>query len=331
MWCDALGVRTSPVASFAGGDAGCGRPRKLFETHFCVRYARLQARSSAPWIVACWDSLDRWTQLSSCRAFCNVATGVLCRPSLPHCPRKSAPAFLDLKDWGVGQGTRLSPKRTSEYTRVRFAVRRSAALLIHMRPPCVHGPASSAKGASGMRVGHRTLQQRVAIAVVPAQRAKLALVPSELRPRSCATSAMPGASLDAANGESSHSERAWAYWRSLGSPKYHVAPMVDQVRPCSPPSLQPSCKWHSVSRHFVGYRAPQTIQCCLRLSLPCRSRNCLSACCAEPTAQRRRIHRCCTPASSRKWRNTGPSTSPAAQKRTSAPPQAREFVMTLFT
>ena len=27
-----------------------------------------------------------------------------------------------------------------------------------------------------------------------------------------------------------HIERSWAYFRSLGSPKFHVAPMVDQVR-----------------------------------------------------------------------------------------------------
>ena len=26
-----------------------------------------------------------------------------------------------------------------------------------------------------------------------------------------------------------HTERAWKFWRKLGSPKYHVAPMVDQV------------------------------------------------------------------------------------------------------
>ena len=26
-----------------------------------------------------------------------------------------------------------------------------------------------------------------------------------------------------------HAERAWAFFRSIGSPKYHVAPMVDQV------------------------------------------------------------------------------------------------------
>jgi hypothetical protein len=27
-----------------------------------------------------------------------------------------------------------------------------------------------------------------------------------------------------------HAEQAWAFFKSLGSPKYHVAPMVDQVR-----------------------------------------------------------------------------------------------------
>jgi hypothetical protein len=28
-----------------------------------------------------------------------------------------------------------------------------------------------------------------------------------------------------------HAEKAWEHWRQLGSPRYHVAPMVDQVRP----------------------------------------------------------------------------------------------------
>lgn len=26
-----------------------------------------------------------------------------------------------------------------------------------------------------------------------------------------------------------HAEKAWAWWRSIGAPKFHVAPMVDQV------------------------------------------------------------------------------------------------------
>ena len=29
-------------------------------------------------------------------------------------------------------------------------------------------------------------------------------------------------------------DAAWALWRRLGSPKYHVAPMVDQVRHLAP-------------------------------------------------------------------------------------------------
>ena len=27
-----------------------------------------------------------------------------------------------------------------------------------------------------------------------------------------------------------HTKQAWEFWRRLGSPKYHVAPMVDQVQ-----------------------------------------------------------------------------------------------------
>ena len=26
-----------------------------------------------------------------------------------------------------------------------------------------------------------------------------------------------------------HTQQAWEFWRKLGSPKHHVAPMVDQV------------------------------------------------------------------------------------------------------
>jgi hypothetical protein len=36
-----------------------------------------------------------------------------------------------------------------------------------------------------------------------------------------------GAALEA------HVQRSWDYFRSLGSPKWHVAPMVDQVCVCS--------------------------------------------------------------------------------------------------
>ena len=36
------------------------------------------------------------------------------------------------------------------------------------------------------------------------------------------------ARVDCAEAEQ-HAERAWAFFRSIGSPKYHVAPMVDQV------------------------------------------------------------------------------------------------------
>lgn len=28
----------------------------------------------------------------------------------------------------------------------------------------------------------------------------------------------------------SHAAAAWEFWRSIGCPKFHVAPMVDQVR-----------------------------------------------------------------------------------------------------
>jgi hypothetical protein len=37
------------------------------------------------------------------------------------------------------------------------------------------------------------------------------------------------ATISAAADVESHAERSWAYFRSLGSPKWHVAPMVDQV------------------------------------------------------------------------------------------------------
>ena len=30
-----------------------------------------------------------------------------------------------------------------------------------------------------------------------------------------------------------HAQQAWEFWRRLGSPRYHVAPMVDQVSDCS--------------------------------------------------------------------------------------------------
>ena len=36
-----------------------------------------------------------------------------------------------------------------------------------------------------------------------------------------------GVSQDAAK---SHAAAAWDFWRRIGSPKFHVAPMVDQVR-----------------------------------------------------------------------------------------------------
>lgn len=42
-----------------------------------------------------------------------------------------------------------------------------------------------------------------------------------------------------------HVQQAWEFWRKLGSPKYHVAPMVDQVpsRTC--------CIWNYVNRMLL--------------------------------------------------------------------------------
>jgi hypothetical protein len=41
------------------------------------------------------------------------------------------------------------------------------------------------------------------------------------------TNTLPFSDLQALE---AHAERAWAHFRSLGSPAWHVAPMVDQVR-----------------------------------------------------------------------------------------------------
>lgn len=43
------------------------------------------------------------------------------------------------------------------------------------------------------------------------------------------TAAMASTPATAGDDVVPHAERAWEYWRKLGSPKYHVAPMVDQV------------------------------------------------------------------------------------------------------
>lgn len=41
------------------------------------------------------------------------------------------------------------------------------------------------------------------------------------------TSGLPFAAPEALD---AHVERSWEYWRRLGSPRWHVAPMVDQAR-----------------------------------------------------------------------------------------------------
>ncbi|KAF8065442.1 HAP2 [Scenedesmus sp. PABB004] len=44
-----------------------------------------------------------------------------------------------------------------------------------------------------------------------------------------------------------HAQRAWAYWRALGSPKYHVAPMVDQ----SELPFRMLCRSHGASAAYT--------------------------------------------------------------------------------
>lgn len=174
-----------------------------------------------------------------------------------------------------------------------------------------------------MRAGHRIYLQRVAFAVVPSPRVNLSVLPSERRNLTCVASAMPGAPLDAAEGGDSHSERAWAYWRSLGAPKYHVAPMVDQVHP-SPPTLTLlllyGCTTGVASACVWQPRAPVNgaLERLPIAARACCSRSCRSACCVGRTAQRRPTRRCFTPVSSQRWTSTGRSTSPAAQRRTGA-------------
>lgn len=44
-----------------------------------------------------------------------------------------------------------------------------------------------------------------------------------------------------------HAARAWQFFRSIGSPKYHVAPMVDQVGLCADKSSQCASYLHNKS------------------------------------------------------------------------------------
>lgn len=69
------------------------------------------------------------------------------------------------------------------------------------------------------------------IMTVAAAEADMACTPSSTAAAADdASSTSPGPPYTTPEALDAHVERSWAYFRSLGSPKWHVAPMVDQVQ-----------------------------------------------------------------------------------------------------
>jgi hypothetical protein len=64
---------------------------------------------------------------------------------------------------------------------------------------------------------------------VAAAEADVACTPSSTAAADVASTAAAGPPYTTPEALDAHVERSWAYFRSLGSPKWHVAPMVDQV------------------------------------------------------------------------------------------------------
>ena len=51
-----------------------------------------------------------------------------------------------------------------------------------------------------------------------------------------------------------HTQQAWEFWRRIGSPKYHVAPMVDQVS-LAAVALSSSIGWLLLAPNFAPFLA----------------------------------------------------------------------------
>lgn len=83
-----------------------------------------------------------------------------------------------------------------------------------MRPGAACHAPPAAKRAKGTANSVAAASAALAAAAADA-------LPAEILAR---VPAPPPADLDA------HVESAWKWWESIGAPKYHVAPMVDQVR-----------------------------------------------------------------------------------------------------
>lgn len=117
-----------------------------------------------------------------------------------------------------------------------------------------------------------------------------------------ASVAMSGRRDDTQPSVSAHAERAWDFFRKIGSPKYHVAPMVDQV-------LKPSEKLahFKVVPRNLGTSPVMGVDSLL-LAFTC-SRSYPSGCSAVTTVRQRLTHRCCTVAYSWRRLRTGLSTS----------------------
>ena len=56
----------------------------------------------------------------------------------------------------------------------------------------------------------------------------------------------PADSTPSVSGRSEAAEKAWEWFRSIGSPQFHVAPMVDQVRVCSGAKLKSGTVAHDI-------------------------------------------------------------------------------------
>ena len=113
------------------------------------------------------------------------------------------------------RGLLLRPSAASVPVRSAFSFRQ----LPTMRPAAPAKKHGSAKRAKH-NAGGRGLMSASAAAAAAA--AALPLPPP--LPADAKVPAPPPSDLDA------HVAQAWEWWNSIGAPKYHVAPMVDQVR-----------------------------------------------------------------------------------------------------
>ena len=114
-----------------------------------------------------------------------------------------------------------------------------------------------------------------------------------------------------------HRRKSWDFFRSLGSPELHVAPMVDQVGlVLGPPPPPPSPE----RRRANGSQALQRHHACSRgrgdrhAGRLVRSPSWYSGCCAGRMGQRQLTHRCCTAVFFRSPRSTATNFSQPAPR-----------------